>query len=73
MLTQDNLRFARQAGATHFVAHLTNYFAATPRLPGATTTGGDYGYSDLATPLWSYQQLRDLRAAVNAEDWHLKR
>ena len=25
-LTPDNLRFARQAGATHIVAHLTNYF-----------------------------------------------
>lgn len=26
-LTQDNFRFAVQAGATHVVAHLTNYFA----------------------------------------------
>ncbi|MGX7876919.1 hypothetical protein ACVDG5_033520 [Mesorhizobium sp. ORM6] len=25
-LTPDNFRFARQAGATHIVAHLTNYF-----------------------------------------------
>ncbi len=27
MLTDDNFRFARQAGATAIVAHLTNYFA----------------------------------------------
>ena len=27
MLTPDNFRFAVQAGATHVVAHLTNYFA----------------------------------------------
>ena len=25
-LTPDNFRFARQAGATHIVAHVTNYF-----------------------------------------------
>jgi len=26
MLTRDNFRFARQAGATHIVAHLVDYF-----------------------------------------------
>lgn len=72
MLTQENYRFARQAGATHIVAHLTNYFATTPRLPGASKTGGDYGFSDPATPLWSYEQLRDLRAAINAEGLELE-
>ena len=30
-LTPDNYRFALQAGATHIVAHLTNYFAG--RIP----------------------------------------
>ena len=32
-LTDQNFRFAAQSGATHIVAHLTNYFAGgTPRL-----------------------------------------
>ena len=26
MLTVDNFRFAKQAGATHIVGHLTDYF-----------------------------------------------
>ena len=30
MLTVENLRFARQAGATHIVAHLVDYFSAGP-------------------------------------------
>jgi mannonate dehydratase len=71
MLTPDNYRFARQAGATHIVAHLTNYFANTSRLPGATQHGGDYGSSQRDQPLWTYQELRDLRAAINAEGLEL--
>ena len=32
-LTEDNFRFAAQAGVTHIVAHLANYFSgATPTL-----------------------------------------
>jgi mannonate dehydratase len=27
MLTRDNFRFAKQAGCTHIVAHLVNYFS----------------------------------------------
>lgn len=72
MLTPENFRFARQAGATHIVAHLVNYFANTPRLPSATQSGGDYGTSSLNIPLWSVEELRDLRAAINAEGLELE-
>ncbi len=71
MLTPDNFRFAKQAGATHIVAHLTNYFANSPRLPGASKVGGDYGSSRPDAPLWSYEELRDLRAAIHAEGLEL--
>ncbi len=37
MLTEDNLRFARQAGATHIVAHLVDYFSAGPRIPASVS------------------------------------
>ena len=37
MLTEDNLRFARQAGATHIVAHLVDYFRAGPRIPSSVS------------------------------------
>src|SRR5690606_3201032 len=36
MLTPDNFRFARQAGATHIVAHLTDYFRTDDSLGTAS-------------------------------------
>ncbi len=65
MLTPENYQFARQAGATHIVAHLTNYFQDTTQLPSADEGGGDYG-SSTGEPPWTYEQLRDLKAEINA-------
>lgn len=65
MLTPDNYQFAVQAGATHIVAHLTNYFQDTTQLPSADEGGGDYGSSTGEGP-WTYEQLRDLKAEINA-------
>jgi mannonate dehydratase len=63
MLTAENFRFAKQAGATHIVAHLTDYFRSDDSL--STASGGaSWGHTD--SPLWSYEELRDLRAAINA-------
>lgn len=64
MLTPDNLKFSKQAGATHVIAHLTNYFADTTRLPEANESGGNYGDSS-GEPPWTLEQLRDLRKLVN--------
>jgi len=69
MLTLENFRFARQAGATHIVAHLTDYFGGSSRLP--TASSGGWGASDNRNKLWTYEQLRDLRAAINAEGLEL--
>jgi mannonate dehydratase len=71
MLTADNFRFARQAGATHIVAHLTDYFNKEPRIPTSTSTGQGWGVSDNRDRLWSYEELRDLRQAINAEGLEL--
>ncbi len=39
-LVPENFRFARQAGATHIVAHLTNYFRGRdPGLSAGTASG----------------------------------
>ena len=65
MLTPENFRFAKQAGATHIVAHLTDYFHSDDSL--STATGGDsWGYTGNHGKLWTYEELRDLVAAVNA-------
>jgi len=62
LLTDDNFRFARQAGCTHIVAHLTNYFAgANPDL----SSGDDEGWGSCeGAPLWSQEELDDLVAAA---------
>lgn len=64
MLTPENFRFARQAGATHIVAHWVNYFAGTVRLPG-TDGRTNWGVSDNRGKLWTYEELRDLKNAIN--------
>ena len=39
MLTPENFRFARQAGATHIVAHWVDYFHSGPRIPQSESDG----------------------------------
>ena len=53
MFTQENFRFAKQAGATHIVAHMLGW-------PG-----------DQVDPLWNYDELLNLRKAINAEGLEL--
>jgi mannonate dehydratase len=71
MLTTDNFRFARQAGATHIVAHLVDYFKEGPRLPGASSHGNGWGVSDNRGRLWTVEELASLRAAIRAEGLEL--
>ncbi len=71
MLTPENFRFARQAGATHIVAHLTDYFKASPEIPSATSDGDGWGAAGTGQ-LWAYEELRDLRATINAEGLELE-
>ena len=65
MLTAENFRFARQAGATHIVAHIPGLLAQKDAPPGC------WGISDPTLPYWTYEDLRDLRAAINAEEMEL--
>jgi len=64
-LTRDNFQFALQAGATHVVAHLTNYFAGKdPKID----SGDQGGWGDCSNDkLWSFEELsgfvREVRAA----------
>jgi mannonate dehydratase len=65
MLTAENFRFARQAGATHIVAHIPGLLAKADAPPGC------WGVTDPTLPYWTYEDLRDLRAAINAEGLEL--
>lgn len=72
MLTPDYVRFAKQAGATHIVAHMPGDFA---RDDGTTITSDradiGFGLASGDDPLWSYAGLRDLKAMINAEGLEL--
>ncbi|MEJ2144242.1 MAG: mannonate dehydratase [Acidobacteriota bacterium] len=67
MLTPENLAFARQAGATHIVAHLVDYFRGVPDSgTDNQPTGGDSGWGMAGDPdcLWSLEELLWLRRQV---------
>ena len=70
LLTPDNFRFAAQAGATHVVAHLTNYFAG--RSP--TLSRGDDldGWGDCSgDEPWSFELLSGLVAELRSHGLEL--
>src|SRR6187402_1048434 len=70
MLTRENFQFARQAGATHIVAHLVDYFKKGAHNPRDNQpTGTERGWGEAGDPnvLWSQEELTDLREAVAAE------
>ncbi len=67
MLTPENLAFACQAGATHIVAHLVDYFRETSDTgPDNQPTGSDRGWGRAGDPnrLWSVDELLSLRRTV---------
>lgn len=69
MLTRDNFQFARQAGATHLVAHLVDYFrGGSPRIRDDQPTGTDRGWGLAGDPdkLWTLEELTALRRDVEA-------
>ncbi len=68
-INRDNLRFARQASATHIVAHVTNYGLDHDKLPDYAR--GAWGFTG-ASPVWTYEELRDLRKMINEEGLELE-
>jgi mannonate dehydratase len=75
MLTRENFQFARQAGATHIVAHLVDYFrGGGPGAGGDQPTGTDYGWGLAGDPhhLWTLEELTELRRNVEASGLKLE-
>lgn len=68
MLTAENFAFAKQAGATHIVAHLVDYFrgGVGHSLGDDQPLGSDWGWGLAGDPerLWTVSELRELRAAT---------
>jgi mannonate dehydratase len=75
MLTRENFKFARQAGATHIVAHLVDYFRdSNGTVRDCQPTGGDCGWGRAGDPdkLWTTDELKSLRKEVEAEGLKLE-
>ena len=70
MLTRENFQFARQAGATHLVVHLVDYFKgstrnATDNQPTGTAQG--WGIAGDPNRLWTLEELVGLHEAAEEE------
>src|SRR5436190_672999 len=75
MLTRENFQFARQAGATHIVAHLVDYFRGGTHNPADNQpTGTDQGWGLAGDPdkIWTLEELTALRQAIEAEGLKLE-
>ena len=63
-LTEENFRFARQAGVTHLVVHLVDYFGgANPTLESGPPTLG-WGRTSGDRAPWTYEELRALKQRI---------
>src|SRR5580698_8615049 len=75
MLTRENFQFARQAGATHLVVHLVDYFkggAHNPRDNQPTGTDQGWGLAGNPDQLWTLEELVALRKEINAAGLELE-
>src|SRR5262245_57819313 len=74
MLTRENFQFARQAGATHVVAHLVDYFKGGVSGGAGQPTGSDGGWGRAGDPnqLWTVEELQALRRDINGAGLELE-
>lgn len=75
LLTRDNFQFARQAGATHLVVHLVDYFkGGAHNRHDNQPTGTEEGWGLAGDPdnLWTLEGLMALRGEINAAGLELE-
>jgi mannonate dehydratase len=75
MLVRENFQFACQAGATHIVAHLVDYFKNGSQNPAdnqPTGTEKGWGFAGDPQKLWTLEELTVLRKSIEAEGLKLE-
>src|SRR5215204_3618233 len=74
MLNRENFRFARQAGATHLVVHLVDYFKGSSNTVSDQPLDADLGWGPAGHPkqLWTLDELTSLRHEINAAGLELE-
>jgi mannonate dehydratase len=66
LLTPENFAFAKQAGVTHLVVHLVDYFkGATPTLTSGPATLG-WGVTRNQDRPWTYDELAAIKREIEA-------
>ena len=69
MLNRENYDFARQAGATHLVVHLTDYFAGRgfTNVAGDQPIGGMSGWGRAGDPdrMWTAEEMSRIKEEAN--------
>ena len=63
-LTTDNFRFAKQAGCTHIVVHLVDYYNGVEGLP-STDKQRNMGIASPNEDIWSYELGYRLKREIN--------
>jgi mannonate dehydratase len=73
ILNPETLRFARQAGVTHIVAHLPGHFVREgAKIITSDQAAYGFGISEADDPIWTYEGLRDLKGMINEEGLELE-
>lgn len=70
-LTKDNYQFAKQAGCSHIVVHLVDYYNGIDGLP-STDKDLNMGIANANEDVWSYESLLALRKSINEEGLELE-
>jgi mannonate dehydratase len=66
LLTESNFQFAKQAGVTHLVVHLVDYFkGASPELTSGPPNRG-WGVTTNQDRPWTYDDLMDVKRSIEA-------
>jgi mannonate dehydratase len=66
LLSEDNFSFAKQAGATHLVVHLVNYFAGrSPDLDSGSIEMG-WGTTRNQGKLWEHDDLLSIKRSIES-------
>ena len=63
-LTKENFLFSKQAGVSHLVVHLTNYFEG--RDPHLSSGSDEQGWGIARGELWSYEELCEIKKTINS-------
>lgn len=65
MLTDENFKFAKQAGCTHLVIHMVDYYNNVEGLP-QTNSKQNMGFAKTRDEAWEYENLLKLKERVNS-------